>query len=107
MCCAVEADRFPPSQLLAQEMGDALERRLSANVEQPFAENARLKHAGALRIERPQLLELHARPLMRLRRLAARQSLNLGSEKADYFAVFPLSLPLFLLIDHGYSRLGN
>ena len=45
--CAVEADRFPPSQLLAQEMGDALKRRLSANVEQPFAEYARLEHAGA------------------------------------------------------------
>jgi hypothetical protein len=28
-------------------MGDALKRWLSANVEQPFAEYARLKHAGA------------------------------------------------------------
>jgi hypothetical protein len=45
--CAVDADRFPPNQLLAQEMGDALKRWLSANVEQPFAEYARLKHTGA------------------------------------------------------------
>jgi hypothetical protein len=28
-------------------MGDALERRLSANVEQSFAEDARLEHRGA------------------------------------------------------------
>jgi hypothetical protein len=45
--CAVDADRFPPSQLLAQEMGDALKRRLSADIEQPFAEYARFKHTGA------------------------------------------------------------
>jgi len=45
--CAVDADRFPPRQLLAQEMGDALKGWLPANVEQPFAEDARLKHGGA------------------------------------------------------------
>jgi hypothetical protein len=45
-------------------MGDALERWLSANVEQPFAENARLKHAGAPQgqperwMSRDQLLEV-------------------------------------------------
>jgi len=48
-----DADRFPPSQLLAQEMGDALKRWLSANVEQPFAEYARLKHTGAPAMAKP------------------------------------------------------
>src|SRR5215468_7964892 len=45
--CVVDADRFLPSELLAQEMSDALKRWLSANVEQPFAEYARLEHGCA------------------------------------------------------------
>jgi hypothetical protein len=44
---AVDADRLAPSQLLAQEMGDALKGWLSADAEQPFAEDARFKHGGA------------------------------------------------------------